>query len=344
MLTSGMHNGSGTVCLLALWVFALLPGRAEGSRLQQDPVVIKLATLAPNNSAWHEIYKDMGARWAELSQGRVELRIYPGGVAGEEADVLRKMKIGQLQAGGISLPGLARITPAVNALAIPMAVETPEELSRVRRALEPKLEKVFEEEGYVLLNWGDVGWMHFFLPGPDGSLDAVREYRFVAWAEDATLDIWREAGFRSAHLNLSDVLPGLKTGLVDAVGTTPLVVLSNQWFPLVPYMLDLPWAPLVGATLVDRRVWERIPADLRPKLMEAARETGARLQTEIGRLEETAIAEMEKRGLEVVELTPEQKAEWRALFVNVYPKIRGPVIPEEWFDETMRILGEGKGG
>jgi len=330
----------GAVVLIGLF---LLAGPAAALRPQQETIVIKLATLAPNNSAWHEIYKDMAARWAELSDGQVDLRIYPGGVAGEESDVLRKMRIGQLHAAGLSLPGLARITPAVNALAIPMAIETPQELTRVREALQPRLEQVFEDEGYVLLNWGDIGWVRFFVPDPDGSLDAVRKHRFVAWSQDATLDIWREAGFRSTHLNLSDVLPGLKTGLVDALGTTPLVVLSNQWFPFVPYMLDLPWAPLVGATLVDRRVWNRIPEDLRPKLRAAARETGLRLQSEISRLEEQAIAEMVKRGLEIVELTPEEKADWRDFFVSTYPKIRGPVIPEEWFDETMRIVGGGGG-
>jgi TRAP-type C4-dicarboxylate transport system substrate-binding protein len=341
-----MRN-SRTLCLsryVVLLPALLTPvGTADARVFQDEAIVIKLATLAPNNSAWHEIYKDMGARWSELSGGRGILRIYPGGVAGEEADVIRKIRIGQLHAGGLSLPGLARITPAVNALAIPMAVETPDDLARVRRVLEPKLEAVFAEEGYVLLNWGDVGWMHFFLPGADGSLDAVRRYRFVAWSEDSTLDIWREAGFRSAHLNLSDVLPGLQTGLVDAVGTTPLVVLSNQWFPMVPHMVDLPWAPLVGATVVDRRVWSRIPEDLGAKLREAARETGVRLQTEIIRLEEAAVREMAKRGLKVIELTPAERAEWRDFFVSTYPRIRGSVIPAEWFDEALRIAREGDG-
>lgn len=344
-MIAAITSAWGRRMAVALLVGSAFFAASVGAWCQQgDPIVIKLATLAPNNSSWHEIYKDMGARWAEISQGRVVLRIYPGGVAGEEPDVIRKMRIGQLQAGGISLAGLGRINPAVNALAIPLAVETPEELARLRAALEPKLEALFEEEGYVLLNWGDVGWMHFFLPAPDGSLDAVRRYRFMAWAEDSALDLWREAGFRSTYLNLSDVLPGLQTGLIDAVGTAPLVVLSNQWFPLVPYMLDLPWAPLVGATLVDKRAWERIPAELRPLLREAARDTGVRLQTEIARLEEAAIEEMVKRGLRVVELDETAREEWRAFFVGMYPKIRGSAVPADWFDEALRVAKEGKGG
>ena len=309
---------------------------------QGRPIVIKLATLAPSRSPWFEILQDMGAEWAEASGGRVTLRIYPGGVAGEEADVLRKMRIGQLHAGSLTIAGMGRITPAVNVLAIPMLMETQEDLERVRTALEPRIEAVFAEKGYVILNWGDVGWMRFFVPEPDPSPDALRRYKFVAWSDDNTLDLWRDAGFRNVILNMADVLPGLQTGLADAIGTTPLVVLSKQWFPFVPYMVDLPWAPLVGATIIDRRTWERIPAELRPELMRIARDTGERLQSEIARMEEDAIAAMVERGLEIVRPSPEEIEAWRTLFTTAYPKLRVPVIPEAWFDEAVRVANEGR--
>ena len=322
----------------------LAPGTGPGpADAQNRPIVIKLATLAPTDSPWHDIYKEMGARWAQVSQGRVTLNISPGGVAGEEPDVLRKMRIGQLQAGGLTLAGLTHITPAVTALAIPFIMETPDDLTRVREALEPRLEELLAEKGYVVLNWGDVGWMRFFLPGPDGSLEALKRYRFVAWSDDRTTELWREAGFRQVYLSLSDVLPGLQTGLADAVSTTPLVVLSNQWFPFVPYMLDLPWAPLVGATLVDKRAWERIPAELRPQLMVVAREAGVRLQSEIFRMESEAIAAMVDRGLTVIRPSSAELAMWQALFEEGYSKLRGPIIPEDIFDQAIRVAAAGKG-
>ena len=144
-------------------------------------------------------------------------------------------------------------------------------------------------------------------------------------------------------LNLADVLPGLQTGLVDAMGSTPLFVLSNQWFPFVPYMLDMAWSPLVGATLVDRRTWEQIPAAIRPELVRIAREVGAEIQVEIQRLEEDAIEAMKARGLTVVQPTPELVKAWRDLFESAYPRLRGSVIPADWFDEALRVVREGKG-
>lgn len=331
------------LCVLLVVATGLAPGTGPGSaNAQGRPVVIKLATLAPTDSPWHEIYKEMAARWAQVSQGRVILNIYPGGVAGEEPDVLRKMRIGQLHAGGLTLAGLTHISSAVTALAIPLIMETPEDLTRVRKALEPRLEEILAEKGYVVLNWGDVGWMRFFLPEPDTSPEAVKRHRFVAWSEDRTIELWREAGFRQVYLSLGDVLPGLQTGLANAVSTTPLVVLSNQWFPFLPYMLDLPWAPLVGATLVDKRAWERIPAELRPLLMEVARDAGVRLQSEILRMEAEAIAAMVERGMRVIRPSPEELAMWQEMLREGYSQLRGPIIPEDIFDEALRVAAAGK--
>ncbi len=328
------------VAALGLLACLAMGAPAQG---QDRPIDIKLATLAPRDSKWYELLQDMGAEWSRVSGGRVTLRIYPGGVAGEEADILRKMRIGQFHAGALSLAGLQRITPWVNVLAIPMIMETPEDLARVRAAMEPRLEAVFAEHGYVVLHWGDVGWMRFFLPEPDPSLEACRQRKFMAWSDDAMLDLWRDEGFRPVVLNLSDVLPGLQTGLIDAIGSTPLFVLSNQWFPFVPYMVDMPWTPLVGATIVDRRRWERIPAEIRPELLRIAKETGEQIQVEIQRLEEEAIAAMQDRGLQIIEPSPEIVEEWRAFFESAYPKLRGPVIPPDWFDEAVRVANEGRG-
>jgi TRAP-type C4-dicarboxylate transport system substrate-binding protein len=326
---------------LCIPLVLLLTGSADPDPSPRKPIVIKLATLAPNGSPWHEILKDMAAQWAEASDGQVTLRIYPDGVAGEEPDVLRKMRIGQLHAGGLTYAGLSRVVPEVTVLAIPMAIDSAEDLRRVREVMEPRLERLFEERGFVLLNWGDVGWVRFFLPNAEASIAAIKRLKHIAWSDDVTTDMWRAAGFQMITLTLPDILPGLQTRMVNAIASTPLVLLSNQWFPYLPYMLDMPWAPLIGATLVDRRTWQRIPEDLRTELRRIARATTERLTTEVVRMEEAAIAAMKERGLQVIEPEEELVAQWRALMQTAYPKLRGSIIPEEWFDEALRIVGGG---
>jgi TRAP-type C4-dicarboxylate transport system substrate-binding protein len=329
--------GAGVVVLLLVVSGAVPAARAQG------PTTVKLATLAPNGSAWHELLKEMGARWAEASGGQVVLRIYPDGVAGDEPDVIRKIRIGQLQAGSLTnAGGLNRINPAVYALSIPMNATSWEAHLRVRKALEPKLEALLAEDGFVVLNWGDVGWARFFLPSPDPSVETVKKYRMFTWVGDPTAELWQRAGFRLIPLQTTDILTGLQTKLVDAFSTTPLVALANQWFPFDPYMVDMPWAPLVGATIIDRKVWEQIPEELRSRLMAIAREFGDQLQAEVLRMEEAAIKAMQERGLQVVVPTDQQRDNWRDALRAGYPQVRGSLIPADLFDEALRAAAGGR--
>ena len=328
--------------ILAFVCLGFSPRSAVG---QGRPIVIKLATLVPTGSDFHEKLKDMGAQWEAASGGRVTLTIFTGGSAGEEDDILRRMRLGSLHAGALSLAGLQGITPAVNVLAIPMAMEGREDLARVLAAMRPKLEEEFLERGYVVLHWADAGWLRFFLPEADPSPSAVQRYRFVRWGGRDKNDLWEEAGFQAGvTLNIADVMVGLYTGLVDAINTTPFVVASYQWFPAVPFMIDIPWAPLMGATVVDQRIWERIPADLRPELRRIAEATGDSIQASITRLETEAIEAMKARGLTVIEPSPEILEEWRSIFEGGYDRIRGEIIPEEWFDEALEVARAGRGG
>jgi TRAP-type C4-dicarboxylate transport system substrate-binding protein len=105
----------------------------------------------------------------------------------------------------------------------------------------------------------------------------------------------------------------------------------------------MPYAPLLGATIIHRSAWERIPEDLRPELLRIARETGEKNQATIKELEDKAIAAMVDNGLKIVTPSPEEVAEWRDLFRTHYPKIRGTLIPEDWFDEALAIA-QGRGG
>jgi TRAP-type C4-dicarboxylate transport system substrate-binding protein len=311
---------------------------------QNRPIVIRMASLAPQNSRWHDALMNMRERWGEVSGGRVDLRIIPGGQGGEEDDVLRKMRIGQFQAGGFTLAGLQLLTPAVAVLAIPFLMETQEELHRVRAAVGPELEGIFREEGYVLLHWVDMGWMQFFTPGPDPSPETVKGYTYVNWEGNTLLDLWREAGFRSgARLNVADVTVGLQTGMVNAMNTVPLVVYGYQWFTHLPYMIDVHWAPLSGATLVDRGTWERIPADLRPQLLRIAHETGEAIQGALLQWEREAIEAMESHGLTVVTPPPTVMDEWRRLFRGSWDQLRGDIIPEALFARAVQAARDGRG-
>jgi len=319
------------VCIILFFSHFVTQANADDKK-----IIIKMATLAPEGSPWHEILKEMSAQWSDVSSGMVELRIYPGGTAGDEGAIVRKMRINQLQGAMITNSGLANISPAINALIIPMAADTYQKLDRMREKIGQELIDHYKDKGFVILNWGDAGWVRFFVSDQDPSVENVRKAKMFVWAgDDRIVEIWKNAGFNAVPLAATDMLPALQTGMVNAFPTTAIIALANQWFAFTPYMIDLPWAPLVGATVVSEGVWDQIPDSIKPKLLKIANTAGEKLQSQVRALENNAISEMKKRGMSVLNLTDKQRRDWRETIISVWPKMRGEVVPNKWFDAAL---------
>ena len=304
--------------------------------------VVKMGTLAPEGSPWHQALQVMGERWRKISGGQVKLVIYPGGVLGDEPDMVNKMRIGQLHSAGLSGAGLSGIEPGVMALQIPMMFDSYEELDYVRERVAPRLEKLIEAHGYLVLNWGDVGWVHFFTTRPATRLDDMRKMKLFTWAggDNETIELWKANGFRAVPLAATDILTGLQTGLIDAVPNAPLFALLDQSFGIARNMIDVKWAPLVGATVITRRMWDSLPAAQRGDMLNAAREAGVSMRGGIRKMGDEAIVTMQKRRLQVIRVDAATVQEWRREAEGVYPKVRGGMVPVELFDEVRKLRDE----
>jgi TRAP-type C4-dicarboxylate transport system substrate-binding protein len=222
-----------------------------------------------------------------------------------------------------------------------MFFSSDEEFDHVRDRLSPFLEKRLEEKGFLVLNWGDAGWVHFFARKSFTHPAEVKAMKLYLGAGDVALtQLYKEAGFRPVPISVVDILPGLQTGLIDAFNATPLAALAFQWFGLAPNMADLRWAPLTGATVIDNRAWEKIPKDHRPKILEVSRDASRRLRREIRSLNEQAVGEMVKNGLKIIHIPPSVEAEWRKIVEDAYPRIRGEIVPADVFDMVRRYRDE----
>ena len=307
--------------------------------------VVKMGTLAPEGSPWHQALQLMGEKWRKISGGQLKLVIYAGGVLGDEPDMVNKMRIGQIQAVALSGAGMSVIEPGVMALQIPMMFDSYQELDYVRDRVAPQLDKMIEARGYVVLNWGDAGWVHFFTSTPATRLSDLRKVKLFTWAGDNdTLELWKANGFRPVPLAATDILTGLQTGLIEAVPTTPLYALLNQSFGIARNMINVKWAPLVGATVVARKTWDALPGAQKADLRNAGSEAGVALREGIRKMGEEAIATMQKRRLQVVQVDAETLADWRKQAEGVYPKLRGSMISANLFDEVQRLRDEYRAG
>jgi TRAP-type C4-dicarboxylate transport system substrate-binding protein len=288
---------------------------------------MKLGTAAPDGTSWWKVLDRMAQRWRKESNGQVDLRILPGGTQGDEGKMLDKLKLHHLQAIAISGVGLSTEVPGVNALNIPMLVDSYAGLDRVRAGLEPRLEKAAAEKGLVIINWSDVGWVHFFTKREARTpADLKRMKLFINSGDLESERLYKDMGFTPVPIPVTNLLTSLKTGMIEAFQLPPLFAQANQSVGLVNHMIQLKWAPVVGATVVDRTVWETIPEPLRIRLLKIARDTGDELRAEIRSHEDKAIRNMGVSGLTIVKPTPSEVEQWRSTAKAAQQKLRGGLI------------------
>jgi TRAP-type C4-dicarboxylate transport system substrate-binding protein len=320
-------------CLL----FALLPLPCAMLPASAQTTVIKLATLAPDGSVWHKTLLDMGDEWNKGTQGRVQLKVYPGGIAGDDPDMVRKMRIGQVQASALTVKGLSDISDEFEVFTLPLLFDSYDELYHVLDALEPHYRKTLESKGFVMLFWGHAGWVYFFTKQPVTSAADLKKQKIWVWSgDDKGSSIWKEIGFQTVPLAATDILTGLQTGMIDALPTFPLGALQLQWFRTTNHMVDSGLAPMVGAIVMTRQAWNKISDADHVVMMQACRKAEARLKEVVPRQEKDAIVQMQARGLQVTHVRPEALAEWRALTEKFAAKMRGTIVPPEILDLTLR--------
>jgi TRAP-type C4-dicarboxylate transport system substrate-binding protein len=328
----------GSRLFLAATVTALTltpPARA------QAPVRIRMGTLAPQGTSYHRILQEMGERWRTATNGQVQTTIYAG-TMGSEAELVRRMRLGQLQAAAITGVGLALIDPAVAALqTVPMLFRTLDELDYARGRMEPVITRRLAAQGVVLLFWSDAGWVRYFMRQQAVRPDEFRRFKMLVTAgETDQFDLMRSAGYQPVALEWADALTSLQTGMIDAIPTLPYFALTMQFHTVTKYMLNLDWAPLLGALVINKTTWDALGPERQAALREIAVASGRQFQARARAEGEEAVTAMQQRGLTVVPVPPAAQAEWRATAEGLYPRIRGSMVPADMFDEVQRILTE----
>ncbi len=299
-----------------------------------------MATIAPSGSPWVDRLEDMAERFRELSDGRVQIRLYPNGVSGDESDIVRKMRIKMLQGAALTAKGLGEIDPGIWGLCQPLLFEDDRELESLQAKIEPELNERYWQQGFKVLGWTKIGWVHWFGVEPIRTPDDLRETKIFMWEGSNLAAIWKTGGFRVVNLSIHDAMIGLETGMISSMGMVPLSAAISQWFGLASYMNDMKWAALIGGIVIDREVWESIPADIREKLMAYANENVAGLNEIASSMGEEAITTMVDYGLTVVETTPAEREQWRTWFEPNRIKMRGVLVDEEMYDRIFELRAE----
>ena len=294
-----MFRFSPSILRTALLSAALALCLAPAALAQE--YTIKFATLAPEGSTWMNVMKEYDRTIRAESGGRIGFKVYPGGVQGDEKDVLRKIKLGQLHSAGITGNGMTSIAPKVRILDSPFLFKSYDEVDHVYATFDKEFKEAFEEGGFVNLGWAEVGFVYVFTNKPVQRPEEMKGVKMWMWEGDPIA----ESAFQAMNvdpipLTITDVLTSLQTNLINGVYTSPLAAIALQWFSRVKYMLDVPLADAAGSVVISKKKFQELPADLQEILLRNGKKYMKRL-TELSRQENAkSIEVLQKNGVTVV--------------------------------------------
>lgn len=306
--------------------------------------VLKFATLAPPGSTWMNLMEDWAQEVDNKTQGQLTFKFYPGGVQGDEPDVLRKIRFGQLQGAALTGYGIGHIYPPARIMEFPFLFDPDyQEIDVIRNKLMPDIEAGFSDNGYQLLGWMEVGFIHFFSTKPIHSFADLRQQRIWLWQGDPLGEaMFRASGLAPVPLSITDVFTSLSTGLVDTVYCTPLAAIALQWFTKVHYMTNLPMANAIGGLVVSNRFFQQLPPHLQQVLRETGQTASDKLISATRADNEASLAILKDEGISFLfdpeDVSETELAEMRDKALSMV--VKHNYIPGEWVERVESLLLE----
>ncbi len=300
---------------------------------------IKFATQAPEGTAWMNSMRSFAKDVEEKTEGRVKFKIYAGGTQGDEKDVVRKMRLGQLHGAGMTGVGIGEIAPSVRILDTPFLFKNPAEIDHIYDVMDKDFRKIFEDKGYVLLGWAEVGIVTIFSNEPITKKEDFKKVKMWLWEGDPAAEAaFAALDIKPIPLSITDVMSSLQTGMINAVYNSPLAAMAMQWNTKMKYMLTLPLTTSAGAVVISKKTFDSLEeADRKVLLEEGAKQF--RQLTEQSRKDNAESLELLKKNLTFT--NPENAAAVKA-FEDAGEKARvsltGKLYSKELLDKVQAEL------
>jgi TRAP-type C4-dicarboxylate transport system substrate-binding protein len=311
-----------------------------------EDFIIKFATLAPEGSTWLNVMNKLNNDIQKSTDGKLKFRIYSGGVFGDEKDVLKKVRFGQVHCAGFTGNGLGEILPEIRILELPYLFLNYNEIDYVSEKFYDRFARLFEERGFVLLGWTEVGFVYVFTNSPIKTIDDVRKLkRMWVWEGDPLAEeTFKSFGVNPIPLPFTDFLTSLQTGLIDGVYTSPYAAIALQWFTKTKYMMVTPMTDASGALLIDKKFFNKLSPDFQNILKEKCRSYMKELVNLSRNDNEKSIETLKKNGIQVVELSENAKKEFEKIGVEVRNKLTGKLYSKEFLNEILTALDDFRKG
>jgi TRAP-type C4-dicarboxylate transport system substrate-binding protein len=316
---------------------ALLPGLTPAQQY-----VIKFATLATEGSTWVNVLREYDAAIRKESGGRMGFKIYAGGVQGEDKDVMRKIRLGQIHSAGVTGVGIGEVSPRLRILDAPFLFQSYAEVDHLHQVMAAEFEEEFRKNDYVLLGWAEVGFVYILSTTPVRNQADMQKVKMWMWEGDALAEAaFLALGTRPIPMSVVDVLTSLQTGLINGAYTSPLAAIVLQWNTRVKYMMGIPLANAMGGVLVSKKKFDSLPADCQEILLRNGKKYMADLIQKSRQENAASILTMKKNGIQVIEVTDKQTlSEFQATGKQARRNLVGRLFDQAYLDRVEKIVAD----
>ena len=332
---------TAVVSMLVLAIALAIPGSARTARAGND-TKIRIATLAPRTSELVRGFTKIDFGLKKATGGQWGLQLYPSGIAGDEKDVIRKMRIGQMDGTAVTSVGLSQVLRELAVLTAPGVIESYAALEAVQKAENKEWEKKLADEGFNLLGWGEVGLLRYFSKGPVTKPSDLKSMRPWVWPESHTMKaMWHATGCTGVPLGVPEVYGALQTGMVDSIITTSLAAVALQWHSKLNFVTNKTFGPLVGGLVISKAKWDAIPPDVRTALSDQIRTNYEGDSKNIRKDDEKAFKRLLERGYTATNYTAEGEKEYLEVAKKARESLVGRVYSRELLDRVMAEAASG---
>jgi len=319
-------------CLIVVGLYLPVPARAQN-------VVLKIGTLAPEGSAWVKAFREINKELDQKTNKQVSLRIFPGGILGDEQDMLRKIKVGEIQGTLLTGGGLGLIFKDVRILGIPFLFQNYQEVDAVLGRMDSFFQKGLLDNGFKSMGWAEQGFVYLLSKEPIRNVADLKKGKVWIW-EDTPIGraVFKELGVNAIPLPVTDVLMGLQTGMIDTVYSSPLAAIAVQWFTKVSYMTDVPLVYSVGAVVLRKSDFEKIPPAQRPIVEAAFARQLAPLKDQLRKENEKAIQVLQTKGIKLITPSDRDVKELQVLCFKGIATLGEDQFSKKTLEEARNIL------
>jgi TRAP-type transport system periplasmic protein len=325
------------VFVLGLLLLGLPSGQPRLAAAEMQ--LIKIATLAPKNSPFLRSFEELDQNIRQLSSGAIGFQVYSSGVAGDEISVVRKMRVGQLDAGMVTSDGLGLLVPEVNVLRAPGAITSYAQLEAVTRELLPEFETIFEQKGFKLISWGEAGEYRYFSREPIRHPNDVKRMRPWLWPQSPVMqEMWKAIGATPVPLPMPEVFGALQTRMVDVVESTSLQYVALQWQSTgQKYVTKEANGMLMGAWVMNKSTFDGLAPEVQKQIVSLARANSIKESARNREIDQASLRRLVERKYEVTEYSKEGAAALQNIRSDVRKRLVNRVYPEALLKHVMDL-------